>query len=956
MSERSAVQNPMLKYADQIGWTVISCEEALALRRGDTGLFFADILEAQLLRLNPTILNTSRAADIIRQLNLLKPTIEGNRDALSWLQGEQSVFVPEENRQRNVTLIDFENPDNNIFHVTDEWWQRSTAFRNRADVMFLINGIPVAIAETKSPTEREGISKGVSQIRRYHAETPEMVTTAQVFDVTHLIEFYYGVTWSLSKKNLFNWKDEAQGDFENKVKTFFDRKRFLKVLRDYIVFLSKDDELSKVILRQHQTRAVEKVIERVYDATKRRGLIWHTQGSGKTLTMITIASKLLREAREAEKPTVLMLVDRNELESQLFKNIASYGISSVEVAQSKKDLQQLLAADRRGLIVSMVHKFDDVPADINTKESIVILVDEAHRTTGGDLGNYLMAALPNATYIGFTGTPIDKLAQGKGTFKVFGVDDAQGYLDKYSIAESIEDNTTVRLNYALAPSDMLVDRETLEKHFLSLADAEGVSDVEELNAILDRAVDLKEMMKAQNRVEMIAEYVAKHFKENVEPMGFKAFLVGVDREACALYKKALDKHLPADYSKVVYSPAHNDSLELKEYYLKEGEEKAVRNDFKKKTKLPKILIVTEKLLTGFDAPILYCLYLDKPMRDHVLLQTIARVNRPYEDDAGQTKPYGFVYDFVGIFERLEKALAFDSDEVASVIQNIDVLKVLFETLMTETAPKYRPLTKGWDDKAKERAITHFEEKKTRDEFYKFYKQTQNIYDILSPDAFLRPFMDDYQALAELYALIRNAYTERIDVDKELTAKTKELLRQHTGSTSLELPGAIHELGVKELTALKESDTSETIKVLNLRKLLNTVVREEATAKPFLLSIGERAEALAQAYEDRHLATQEALFEFEKLANEYVESEAERQKLNLDGNTFAIHTALKSFKGEIEVEVSKEINGAFGKYPDFEWNEQQKRDLRSVLYKLLIQAVGKEKMVEAAKTLLRLKRI
>ena len=238
------------------------------------------------------------------------------------------------------------------------------------------------------------------------------------------------------------------------------------------------------MLRQHQTRAVEKVIERVQDPNKRRGLVWHTQGSGKTLTMISIAARLLRGGEQTEKPTVLMVVDRNELESQLFRNITGYGITTLEVAQSKDDLEEILSSNYRGLVVSMIHKFDKRPANLNTRESVAVLIDEAHRTTGGDFGNYLMAALPNATYIGFTGTPIDNLSKGEGTFKVFGVDDAEGYLDKYVIAESIEDGTTVQLNYALAPSNLQVDPEILDREFLSLADAEGVSDPDELNAIL----------------------------------------------------------------------------------------------------------------------------------------------------------------------------------------------------------------------------------------------------------------------------------------------------------------------------------------------------------------------------------------------------------------------------------------------------------------------------------------
>ncbi len=955
MSERSAVQQPMIKYASEIGWQYVEREEALQLRGGEKGLYFTQVLEEQLIKLNPGIVDGSKVEEIIRQLTLFRATIEGNRDALLWLRGEKSVYVPSEKRERNIKLIDFDNPDNNVFQVTDEWRYAGNVFANRADVVFLINGIPVAIAETKKAGKHDGLAEGIDQIRRYHRETPEMMTTPQVFEVTQLLDFFYGVTWSTSRKNIFNWREVDTGDYEQKIKNFFDPRQFLRVLRDYVVFLTRDDELSKVILRQHQIRAVEKVVDRIAEGTKRHGLIWHTQGSGKTLTMLTIASRLL-ETPQREKPTVIMLIDRNELETQLFQNVTSYGISGFRLASSKRELQDILSSDYRGLVLSMIHKFDDVPAKINTRRSVIVLVDEAHRTTGGDLGNYLMGALPNATYIGFTGTPIDRLSQGKGTFKVFGVDDPEGYLDKYSIAESILDGTTVRLNYALAPSDLRVDRETLEREFLNLAQAEGVSDIEELNAILDRAVELKEIMKAPDRIDTIARYVANHFRENVNPMGFKAFLVAVDRQACALYKQALDKYLPPDWSEVVYSPAHNDDATLKKYYLTPDAEKKVRKDFTKKEKFPKILIVTEKLLTGFDAPVLYCLYLDKPMRDHVLLQAIALVNRPYEDEDGLKKPYGFVLDFVGIFERLEKALAFDSDMVASVIQNIDTLKLLFKKYMEEDAPKYLPFTKGWDDKTKEQAIMHFEDKKRREDFFAFFRQLQNLYEVLSPDAFLRDYIKDYQRLTELYEFIREAFSDRVYIDRELSAKTKELLRQHASSTNLALPGAIHELGTKELALLKQSDTDETTKILNLRKILIATVDEKAQSQPFLLSIGERAEALALAYEDRHLATQEVLAEFERLAQEYVESDKERQDLGLDANEYAIFATLKPTVSGVASQQAKAFNSLFLLYPDYRWNEQQQKRLRAELYKVLLPLVGAKKMVATANSLLRLQRV
>jgi type I restriction enzyme R subunit len=406
----------------------------------------------------------------------------------------------------------------------------------------------------------------------------------------------------------------------------------------------------------------------------------------------------------------------------------------------------------------------------------------------------------------------------------------------------------------------------------------------------------------------------------------------------------------------VFSPSGGDREELKALYVNEDEEKKIRKDFIRKTEKPKILIVTEKLLTGFDAPILYCMYLDKPMRDHVLLQAIARVNRPYEDEQGQVKPYGFVLDFVGIFEKLEKALAFDSDVVASVIQNIDVLKQLFATMMKEQGQGYLPWAKGWDDKAKERAIENFEDKERRGNFFKFFRQLQNVYEVISPDAFLRPFIDEYLALAELYALIRTAYGDRIYVDREVSNKTRELLQQHTITGQLEIPGAVHTLGPEELAKLKDSDTTDTTKILNLRKILVTTVQQDGLSKPFLLSIGERAEKLVEAYEDRQLTTQQALLDFEKLAREVTEADIERQKLGLDANTFAIYKTVSVVFPGSDGTKAKALNALFDSLPDYRWNKQQESKLRTELYKALRPLVGTEKMIDVANQLLRVQRV
>ena len=619
--------------------------------------------------------------------------IYGNREFVEHLRNRGKFFDHEENRELDLILIDYDDPARNVFEVTEEWAFHNGHYGTREDVVFLINGIPVLVIECKNANKDEAIALGVDQIRRYHRETPELFVPEQLFTATDAIGFSYGVTWNTVRRNIFNWKDEEVGQLEAKVKSFCAIPQVLAFLKDYIIFAEKDEELNKYILRQHQTGAVDVTIERALAPDRTRGLVWHTQGSGKTFTMIKAAERLFR-APAADKPTILLMIDRNELEDQMLKNLAALGLGNLEHAGSIARLNRLLKDDYRGIIVTMIHKFRDMPANLNTRSNIYVFIDEAHRTTGGDLGNFLMAGLPNATYLGFTGTPVDKTVYGKGTFKTFGCEDDKGYLHKYSIADSIEDGTTLPLYYQLAPNEMLVPHETLDAEFLALAEAEGVADIEELNKILERAVTLKNFLKGKERIKQVAQFVARHYCENVEPLGYKAFLVGVDREACAYYKHALDAEfrklgLPPEYSEVVYTGNNNDSALLKEFHLDTKKERQIRKRFGKFDQQPKILIVTEKLLTGFDAPLLYTMYLDKPMRDHTLLQAIARVNRPYENEEQKmVKPHGFVLDFVGIFDQLEKALAFDSDEINAIVKDIKLLKTLFQNKMEQKAPEY----------------------------------------------------------------------------------------------------------------------------------------------------------------------------------------------------------------------------------------------------------------------------
>lgn len=943
--EKGTVQYSLINYATEVGWKYVKPDEIMSMRGGEESLLLKSIFFDQIQRLNPGVVDGVRADDVARRLTHVLPRIEGNLDAWEFLRGRKTVFIPSEKVERNVQLIS-EDWEKNTYHVTDELRFYNGTHYIRLDVAFFINGIPVLFVEAKAATKLEGIADALEQVRRYHREGPELMALMQIYTLTHLVQYYYGPTWSLSRKSLFNWRSEMEGkDYETLVKSFVHPQRLTRMLTDYILFTRKDDELSKVILRPHQMRAVERVVRRAANPDKQRGLVWHTQGSGKTYTMITAAKQII-ENPLFENPTVLMLVDRNELEAQLFGNLASVGFGHVEVANSKKHLRELIGSDQRGLIVSMIHKFDEMPADLNTRKNYFVLVDEAHRTTGGDLGNYLMAALPNATYLGFTGTPIDKTAYGKGTFIVFGRDDPKGYMDKYSIAESIADKTTVPLHYTHAPNELQVDKQTLEEEFLNLAEALGMNDVEELNRVLDKSVNLRNMLKNKDRMARVAEHLTNHYKEVVEPMGFKAFLVAVDREACAWYKDLLDQHLPPEYSEVVYSAGHNDTEDLARFHLSDDRERAIRKAFRDPDQLPKILIVTEKLLTGFDAPILYCMYLDKPMRDHVLLQAIARVNRPYEDETGLHKPAGFVLDYVGIFDNLEKALAFDSEDVEDVqrvVTDMELLKKEFAKMMTEANHKFLHISEGYaGDKAAEKVLSHFRNEEPRQEFYKFFRELADIYEILSPDSFLRPYIDDYDQLSRMYMLLRSAYDTAF-VDRELTRKTARLVQEHTRGGAIQDSLEIYEINEKLLEKLENDDTPDTVKIFNLLKSIQELINKEKHQAPYLLTIGERAEAIAQAFQLRIQSTQEALKELKKLIKEINQAEKERAEKNLKPAAFAIYYVLNQDGLPDAEEIAREMEKSFEDYPHWEFSPAQERDVRIELYKVLLKNKVKDEL-------------
>jgi type I restriction enzyme R subunit len=379
---------------------------------------------------------------------------------------------------------------------------------------------------------------------------------------------------------------------------------------------------------------------------------------------------------------------------------------------------------------------------------------------------------------------------------------------------------------------------------------------------------------------------------------------------------------------VVYTGNNNDQPQMKKWHLDDKKEKQIRKNFTKFGEDPKILIVTEKLLTGFDAPILYAMYLDKPMRDHTLLQAIARVNRPYENEREEmVKPHGFVLDFVGIFDKLEKALAFDSDEVNAIVKDIGLLKQLFKAKMESKAPEYLALvTRNFNDKDVDNLIEHFRDKDRRKEFFREYKEIEMLYEIISPDAFLRPFLDNYTTLSSIYAVVRKAYAKTVYIDKAFQRKTNELVQKHIDTTVMEQSDKFVKLDRDAIDAIKKADEGKAVNVINLIKSIERTALENSD-DPFLVAMAERARAVQESFEDRQSTTEEALADLLK----EIEGDEDRKKTQaakgLDGLTYFVLCKLTD-EGVANAETaSKKVRQAFAEFSNWRQSEKELRELR-----------------------------
>ena len=951
ITEKKDVQDRAIDYLQTIGWEYIPPSDLQEKRGYDIKEpFILEILEKKLKELNPGIITDESVQDVIRRLRLIPSTLTGNQEFLEYLRGKKTVYVEKERRERNFKLIDFENIENNHFAFTKEFWFEDREKR-RMDIVLFINGIPICDFQLKSPTVYEAEEEAFEQVRIYNNALPELFKYLQFYAVSEGIRLFYGPTWRYESKTFYRWKVENGFNFEKLIKTFFNKEEVIETLRSYIVFMTVDEELQKYILKQHQRRAIIKIIRRVLEEKKKKGLIWHTQGAYKTLTM-TVSADELRKLPELENPTIIVVVDRIELAHQIYQNFQAYGFPNVIKAKSKNHLRELLESDYRGLIITTIHKFEGMPKHASERDNIIVLVDEAHRSQEGDLGNYMRGALLNAYYFGFTGTPIDRTKVGKGTFVAFGYPPDEPYLDKYTINESIEEGTTVPLYYTLVKTEPHVDKKTLEEEFFRIVEEEGIVSIEGINRIIEKAEKLKAVLKARDRIDKVARHIAEHYKKFVEPLGFKAFIVAVDREACALYKEAIDKYLPEEYTRVVYTPYYRDNELLRKYHISDEEEKRIRKDFKSPDKLPKILIVTEKLLTGYDAPILYVMYLDKPLKDHTLLQAIARINRPY---AG--KSCGLVMDYIGIFDNLQRALAFYSKDVEAGLIDFEKLKERFRDLMGSVDKILKEMDLEEESKRIQNIIDYFFEEEKRKEFIKTFKQIQEIYEILSPDEFLRDYIEKYKLLVQIYEIIYQTYNpeaEKRKIRRDILKKTENLIKENVELLHIVDNLPLYEINEDIAHTIKADKISQRVKIASLYKSIKMHVENKRKDSPYLVSIAEKVEEIISQLRERQRSVESALEELTRIAEDIAKAEEEQKKSGLNKEEFSYFWTLRKYGVKDPEKTSKDISSIIAEKKYWIFNESVERELRKELYKKLLgYSSDVEKLTDIINELLRI---
>ncbi len=911
-NEARTVEDPILDWlqSQELGWRY---EDAKAVareyraRRSDDSVderevLLLPILKERLIALNSGVItDDERAERVISRLRVERD----NQEWLRWLRNEKTMKFAVDEQEQNIRLIDYDAIESNDFLTTSQFRVEGPKDNIRTDILLFVNGIPLSNIEAKTTGRDWHIdwTEGAKQCRRYSREAPQLYYSNAFCGAVNELVFRYGVpatkfhTWH-------EWRDPTPHThipetdrMKRSVFGLFDRGNFLDILRNFIVFEIEEGLPVKKVARYQQFAAANEIVRRSLDLDReqewRRGLVWHTQGSGKSLTILFAARKLWHDPT-LQQPTVIIVIDRDQLQDQMTGQFVRTNTETCRIAESKADLIKLLSDGDgyRGIIVTIMHKFTGYEDFAVPRSNVIALVDEAHRSQEGEFGKWMRAVLPAATLFGFTGTPIENtdhntpLAFGR----ILGKDDSgneviERYMQpggRYSIADAIRDGATKPIHFMPRVGDWAVWGEKLdavfEREFGHLPEGER-------EKLKTENAKLEVILKLPKRIAMIAEDIAKDFVERVRPNRFKAMLVCYDRETCVLYKEALDALLDTEVSLPIYSPnpeKDKDKPQIQKYYLSDTDRKKVIEDFKKerpaeveelakpenKWRNVEIFVVCDMLTTGFDAPILETMYLDAGLRDHGLLQAIARVNRPYNE----LKQSGVVIDYYGVFDKLEDALNYDKNELGEVAFPFTRLREQFKIEMQWQMELFAEFPKTGDRDNIINTILpwlNVNEPK-REKFELGYRNLGLLWETLHPDPFLIEHQPNYLWLGRVWMyFVKEFYplAQKFETDPADGAKTRELIRQNVDVEELKKNLPTYVLDADYLTKIDERPPDS--KALNIEALLAAELQIRLGEDQEFQPLSERLKRVVQQKRNGTLASLALLKELEELTKETV---------------------------------------------------------------------------------------
>ena len=929
--------------AGRPAWRYVVAE---ALPRQHSDVLVDSMVRDALIRLNPTIkAQPDRADEVIYNLRaiLLSVQDEGlvhaNQLFAAWLQGDKTMPFGEHGDYVPVRLIDFDNLANNDYVVTNQWVYPTQEGGRRFDIVLLVNGIPLVIGEAKTPV-RPAVTwvDGASDIHDgYEKSVPQMFVPNVLSFATEGKCYRYGsvhmpiTIWGPWHEG----EDTAEGtlaDVQRSVQAMLQPRVLLDILQNFTLFATdKQHRGIKIICRYQQYQAANLIVDRVVKGSPKKGLIWHFQGSGKSLLIVFAAQKLRMDERLLS-PTVIIVVDRIDLDTQITATFNAADIPNMIGASSREELQRLLAVDTRKIIITTIHKFAEAESRLNDRSNIIVMVDEAHRTQEGDLGRKMRAALPNAFLFGLTGTPINK--RDHNTYWAFGADeDEHGYMSRYSFEDSIRDKATLPLYFEAVEVRLHIDQVAIDEAYAQLTD--DLSE-EERDDLTKRAAKMAVLIKTPVRVDAICKHIANHFESKVEPNGFKAQVVTFDRECCVLYKHALDELIGPDASAIVMYTQGDKSDAYAEWRLSKDEEAKLLDRFRDPMDPLKILIVTSKLLTGFDAPILQTMYLDKPMRDHNLLQAICRTNRPFPN-----KSHGLIVDYLGIFDDVARALDFDEQAVQKVVANLNELKkqlpeqvalcLTYFPGVDRTVGGYEGLIAAQDclpDNTK------------RDAFAAEYSVLATLWEALSPDPCLTLYETDYKWLSRVYESVKPSSGNGKLLWHALGAKTIELVHENVQLETVRDDLDTLVMDPQILQGILDSKNPEAkSKEMQVKLIARLRAHKD---DPRFIALGERLEKLREKHEQGLINSMEFLKELLALAKDVVQTEKQVNPVDEQAKAKVALTELfasvKTDKTPVMIErIVTDIDDIVRKvrFPGWQSTKQGEREvqkaLRHVLY-------------------------